>query len=310
MDDRARHLNRVAFLAIFTNGLLVVGKLVVGITSGSVSILSEAAHSGVDLLVAVLAWAAIRYAQRPADRAHPYGHGKVETLTSLAEGLLILAVAVSIVWNAVNALLRGPSVSHVGWGIAVMAVAAVINLGVSRYLLRVGRAEGSSALEATGIELGTDVITATGVVIGLVIVQVTGWRVVDPLVGIVVACLIVVAGVRVLRGAVRDLMDYRLPDEEEHAIRTVLDDHAEDFIEYHDLRTRHVGSTHAVDLHLVVPSEMSVAAAHDLSSHLEDEIADVLPQADVVIHLEPEEEAAAGASPPVSDGSPDAPPHA
>jgi cation diffusion facilitator family transporter len=310
MDDRARRMNRVAFLAIITNGLLVAGKLVVGVTSGSVSILSEAAHSGVDLLVAVLAWAAIQYAQRPADRTHPYGHGKVETLTSFGEGILILVVAVSIVWNAVGALMRGPSVSHVGWGIAVMAVAAAINLGVSRYLLRVGRSEGSSALEATGIELGTDVITATGVVIGLVIVQVTGWRVVDPLVGIVVACLIVVAGVRVLRGAVRDLMDYRLPDEEEHAIRTVLDDHAEDFIEYHDLRTRHVGSTHAVDLHLVVPSEMSVAAAHDLSSHLEDEIADVLPQADVVIHLEPEEEAAAGASPPVSDGSPDAPPHA
>jgi cation diffusion facilitator family transporter len=156
--------------------------------------------------------------------------------------------------------------------------------------------------------LGTDVITAAGVVIGLVIVQITGRRVVDPLVGIAVSCLIVFAGARVLRGAVRGLMDYRLPDEEEHAIRTVLDDHAEDFIEYHDLRTRHVGSTHAVDLHLVVPSDMSVAAAHDLSSHLEDEIADVLPQSDVVIHLEPEDEAAAHGSPPAPDGSPNLPP--
>ena len=115
----------------------------------------------------------------------------------------------------------------------------------------------------------------------------------DPIVGIIVSCFIVFAGVRVLSGAVRGLMDYRLPDDEEHAIRTVLDDHAEDFIEYHDLRTRHVGSAHAVDLHLVVPSDMSVAAAHDLSTHLEDEIADVLPQTDVVIHLEPEDEAAA-----------------
>ncbi len=310
MDTRARHLNRVAFLAIFTNGLLVAGKLAVGITSGSVSILSEAAHSGVDLLVAVLAWAAIRYAQRPADATHPYGHGKVETLTSFGEGMLILAVAASIVWNAVAALMRGPSVSHVGWGIAVMTVAAAINLGVSRYLLRVARSEQSSALEATGIELGTDVITATGVVIGLLIVQITGRRTIDPLVGIVVSCFIVFAGVRVLRGAVRGLMDYRLPDDEEYAIRSVLDDHSEDFIEYHGLRTRHVGSTHAVDLHLVVPSDMSVAAAHDLSSHLEDEIADVLPQADVVIHLEPENEAAANASPPVADAPPEMRPHA
>ena len=96
--------------------------------------------------------------------------------------------------------MRGPSVSHVGWGIAVMAVAAVINLGVSRYLLRVGRAEGSPALEATGIELGTDVITASGVVIGLLIVQLTGWQIVDPIVGIVVSGFIVFAGTRVLDG--------------------------------------------------------------------------------------------------------------
>lgn len=305
MKHDSRHLNRVAFLAIMTNSLLVVGKLVVGFGSGSVSILSEAAHSGVDLLVAVLAWAAIRYAQRPADRTHPYGHGKVETLTSFGEGILICAVAASIIWNAVAALMRGPSVSHVGWGIAVMAGAAVINLGVSRYLVRVGRSAGSPALEATGIELGTDVITATGVIVGLLIVAFTGWKIVDPLIGVGVSGFIVVAGVRVLSGAVRGLMDYRLPDEEEHAIRAVLDDHAEDFIEYHDLRTRHVGSTHAVDLHLVVPSDMSVADAHDLSSHLEDEIADVLPQSDVVIHVEPEGEAAASTSHPTAGQSPD-----
>jgi cation diffusion facilitator family transporter len=310
MKHTARHINRVAFLAIITNTLLVIGKLAVGYNTGSVSILSEAAHSGVDLLVAVLAWAAIRYAQRPADRTHPYGHGKVETLTSFGEGILICIVAALIIGNAVAALLRGPSVSHVGWGIAVMAVAAVINLGVSRYLLHEGRAAGSPALEATGIELGTDVITAAGVIVGLLIVTFTGRQIVDPLLGIAVSGFIIAAGVRVLIGAVRGLMDYRLPDEDEHAIRAVLDDHAEDFIEYHDLRTRHVGSTHAVDLHLVVPSDMSVADAHHLSSHLEDEIADVLPQTDVVIHVEPEDEAAAVVSHPSTETSPDTHPHA
>src|SRR5947209_19827037 len=118
MDHNVRRLNRAALLAIATNSLLVIGKVIVGFGTGSVSILSEAAHSGVDLLVAVLAWAAIRFAQRPADRTHPYGHGKVETLTSFAEGVLICAVAATIIINAVRALMRGPSVSHVGWGIA------------------------------------------------------------------------------------------------------------------------------------------------------------------------------------------------
>jgi cation diffusion facilitator family transporter len=293
MDNRSRRITRVASLAIITNTILVVGKLIVGFTTGSVAILSEAAHSGVDLLVAVLASAAIWYAQRPADRTHPYGHGKVETLTSFAEGILICGVAALTVWNAISALINGVAVSNLGWGIVVMAGAAAVNLAISRYLLRVGRAEGSPALEATGIELGTDVITASGVVVGLLIVEVTGRHVIDPIIGIIVSGFIAVAGIRVLTGAVRGLTDYRLPDEEERTIRSVLDDHAENFIEYHDLRTRHVGGRHAVDLHLVVPSDLSVAAAHDLSTHLEDEIADALPQTDIVIHIEPEDEAEA-----------------
>lgn len=292
MDNRSRRITRVAILAIITNTALVVGKLIVGFGTGSVAILSEAAHSGVDLLVAVLASAAIWFAQRPADRTHPYGHGKVETLTSFGEGVLICVVAVFTAWNAINALVNGSAVTHLGWGIAVMAAAAAINTAVSRYLLRVGRSEGSPALEATGIELGTDVITATGVVLGLIIVQLTGRRIVDPAVGVIVSGFIAVAGIRVLIGAVRGLTDYRLPDEEERTIRTVLDDHAENFIEYHDLRTRHVGGRHAVDLHLVVPRDLSVAAAHDLSTHLEDEIAGALPLTDIVIHIEPEDEAA------------------
>jgi divalent metal cation (Fe/Co/Zn/Cd) transporter len=278
-----RRIQRAALLAITTNALLVAGKLTVALGTGAVSILSEAAHSGVDLLVAVLAYAAIRYAQRPADRTHPYGHGKVETLTSLGESLLI---------------------THVDLGIAVMALAAAVNVVVSRYLIRVARANGSPALEATGTELGTDVITACGVSVGLIIVRVTGWHVVDPLIGLIVAAVIGIAGIRVLVGAVRGLMDYRLPDDDEGAIRSVLDDHASDFIEYHDLRARHVGSTHEVDLHLVVPRNMSVADAHDLTTHLEDEIAGALPQTEVVIHVEPEEEAGTGEQPAVGSGEP------
>ena len=280
-----------AALAILTNTLLVVGKLVAGIGTGSVSILSEAAHSGVDLVVSALAYGAIRYAHRPADRSQPYGQGKVEALTSLAEGVLIYGVAGLIVWRAIAALIGTAEIAYVNAGIAVMVVAAAVNVGMSRYLLRVARAAGSPALEATGVELGTDVLTAIGVVIGLVVVRVTGWTIVDPLIGLAVAAVIVVAGTRVLAGAVRGLMDANLPDEDEGVIRSVLDAHAEDFIEYHGLRARHVGSGHAVDLHLVVPRDMSVAAAHDLSSHLESDIADALPQTEVVIHVEPEEEA-------------------
>lgn len=310
MDDEGRRVTRAAALAIATNAALVAGKLVIGAHTGSASILSEAAHSGVDLVVAVLAWAAIRYAQRPADATHPYGHGKVEALTSLGESVLIFIVAALIVSNAIRSLMHGVTVTDIGAGIAVMVVAAAINLGVSRFLLRVGRSVGSPALEATGIELRTDVLTAAGVIVGLVVVAATGWKIVDPLVGLIVACFIVAAGVRVTIGAIRGLTDYRLPDDDERAIRDVLNDHNAAFIEYHDLRSRHVGSKHEVDLHLVVPRDMSVSDAHDLSSHLEDEIVGALPHTDVVIHVEPDDEAtmlddAHHTPPPANDARPD-----
>lgn len=286
-----RRARRAALFAIITNIVLVLVKLAVGVSSGAVSILSEAAHSGVDLLVSALAYGAIHYAHRPADRTHPYGHGKVEALTSFGEGLLIYGVAGLIVWRAVAALTGAAAVAYVNLGITVMIVAAAVNVAMSRYLLRVARVAGSPALEATGIELGTDVLAALGVTLGLIVVRVTGWNIIDPLIGLAVAAVIVVAGTRVLIGAVRGLMDATLPDEDEGVIRSVLDEHADSFIEYHGLRARHVGSSHAVDLHLVVPRDMSVAAAHDLSSHLESDIADALPQTEVVIHVEPEDEA-------------------
>lgn len=289
--EQDQQVARAARFAIIANFALVAGKIAVGLGTGSVSVLSEAGHSGVDVLVSFLAWAAIRVAYRPADESHPYGHGKVETLTSLGEALLIFGVAGAIIWRAVSALVQGPSVAHVGWGIAVMAFSAVVSGTISRYLLRVARRVASPALEGLGTEMSADLITAVGVVVGLILVQVTGRAILDPIIGLIVAAVLTVAGVRVLVGAIRGLTDTQLPDEEIGAIRQVLDAHADTFLEYHALRTRHIGGAHAIDLHLVVPREMSVGAAHALSSHLEDEIAAALPHTDVTIHMEPEEEA-------------------
>src|SRR4051794_21183919 len=142
MTRQQRRIRHAAMLAITTNSLLVIGKLAVALATGAVSILSEAAHSGVDLLVAVLAYAAIRYAQRPADRTHPYGHGKVEALTGLGEALLIFGVAGLIVWQAIVALIASPEVAHVNLGIVVMIAAAAVNIAVSRYLRHIARLTG------------------------------------------------------------------------------------------------------------------------------------------------------------------------
>lgn len=287
-EQRVAHAAR---LVIYVNLLLVVGKVAVGLRTGAVSILSDAANSGLDLLVSggvsLLLWVG----RRPADETHPYGHGKVETLASFGQGVLILTVAGGLVWEATRSLIEGPRVVAVEWGIAVVLVAAVISGIMSRYLLRVAREASSPALEATGLDMGTDVFATGGVFIGLVLVRLTGWSTFDPLVGLAVAAIIAWSGGRVIVRAIRGLIDAQLPPEEVAAIRHVLDAHADTFVEYHALRTRHVGGAHAIDLHLVVPHAMSVGEAHALSSHLENEIAAALPQTDVTIHMEPEDEA-------------------
>ncbi len=291
MTTTEQRVAQAARFVIYVNILLVVGKVAVGLRTGAVSVLSEAAHSGVDLLLSALVWLTLKIARRPADESHPYGHGKVETLTSLGEAFVIFGVAAGVAWEAARALRGGEAVSNVGVGIVTMAITAIIAGVLSRYLLRVARADGSPALEAMGAEIGTDMFAALGVFGGLVLVRLTGWRIIDPLVGLGVAGVIAFNGGRVLVRAIWGLTDAQLPRDEVNAIRGVLDAHADSFLEYHALRTRHVGGTHAVDLHLVVPHDMSVGQAHALSTHLEDEIAVALPHTEVTIHLEPEEEA-------------------
>jgi cation diffusion facilitator family transporter len=287
----SQRVARAARLAIISNCVLVVGKLAIGFGTGAVSILSEAAHSGVDLVVAFLVWVAVRYAHRPADQSHPFGHGKVEPLVGFGQALLIYAIAGGIIYEAIHSLIEGTIVANVGWGIVVMLLAALVNVGMARYLLAVAKAEGSPALRANGVELATDVITALGVVLGLSLVWLTGWHILDPLIGLVVSGVLLVTGTRVLLEAFHGLTDAALPDPELHAITQVLDEHADSFLEYHGLRARHVGSAHDVDVHVVVPKGTPIEQAHDLASHLEDEIADVLPQTEVTIHMEPESEA-------------------
>lgn len=287
----SQRVMRAARLAIISNVVLVGGKLAIGFGTGSVSILSEAAHSGADLIVALLVWIAVRYAHRPADETHPFGHGKVEPLVGFGQALLIYVIAGGIIYEAIHSLIAGKVVANVGLGIAIMAVAALINVGMARYLLAVAKAEGSAALHANGIELATDVVTAAGVVLGLALVRLTGWQMLDPLIGIAVSAVLIFTGTRVFLEAFRGLTDAALPQADIQAITHVLDEHADTFVEYHGLRARHVGSAHDIDVHVVVPAGTPIEQAHDLASHLEEEIADVLPQTEVTIHMEPESEA-------------------
>jgi cation diffusion facilitator family transporter len=280
---------RAARLSVLSNALLVLLKLGVGLTIGSVAVLSEAIHSATDLIAALIAYFAVRASDVPPDTRHPYGHGKMESLSSVGEALLIVGAGIYIVFESVQALLHGRASAHLGWGIAVMVFSAVVNTFIARYLFRVARATESPALEADAHHLQIDVWTSLGVVVGLVLVQLTGLPIFDPLIALIVAAFILHTGFRILRNAFAPLLDERLPEDEIRAVEGIMTRNPQ-ILGWHKLRTRKAGSHRFIDVHIQVDDEMSLRDAHQLTEDLEDEMRAALSNLHVVIHTEPYEE--------------------
>ena len=293
MDDRHAwdlEKQRTARLSVASNSALVVLKLVVGLWLGSVAILSEAVHSGIDLVAALVAWLAVRASGRPPDPEHQFGHGKYEDLSGLFEGALILVAAGLIIFEAVETLLAGDdglAIEALGAGIVVMGFSSAVNWYVSGRLMRVAKATESIALESDAWHLRTDVYTSLGVLVGLVAIRLTGIIALDAVIAIGVAFLIIKAAWDLCLRAGASLIDERLPDEEEERIRTIIADHGDHIAEFHELRTRRSGPNRFVDLHLCVARSLTVEEAHRLADRLEAEIRATLPRCSVVIQVEP-----------------------
>ncbi|QWV97185.1 cation diffusion facilitator family transporter [Geomonas nitrogeniifigens] len=277
-----------ARLSVASNAVLVALKLAVGLVTGSVSVLSEAIHSGIDLVAAGIAWYSVRESAKPADDDHHYGHGKIENVAGTIEAVLIFGAAFYIIWEAVQKLRTGVvEIESLGLGAAVMAVSAVANYLVSRHLLNVAAATDSVALEADAMHLRTDVYTSAGVLGGLVAIKLTGVPILDPIVAIVVALMIVKAAWDLTKTAFFHILDVKLPEEEEAVIRDVLENYREHLIEYHKLRTRKSGHIRYIDMHLVVPRQMTVEKGHALSHEVTAEIERRLPYSHILVHIEP-----------------------
>ena len=276
-----------AGLSIISNSLLILLKVAAGILSGSISIISEAIHSGIDLLAAVIAFVSLRIAGKPADWEHPFGHGKIENVSGTIEAALIFVVAAFIGYEAVGRIIEGEELEYLSLGIAVMAVSVVVNVIVSRHLLRVARETDSLALEADARHLTADVYTSLGVLVALVVVQITGLDILDPVIALMVVLFILKTAYDVLKRSFGGLVDVRLPSGEEELIASCIMEHYGELLGFHELRTRKAGRERHIDLHLVVAKTASVEEAHRLCDHLEIDITCKLPHSVVTIHIEP-----------------------
>jgi cation diffusion facilitator family transporter len=286
---QAPRKTRAARLSVVSNSVLIALKVAAGAITGSIAIITEAAHSSIDLVAAIVAYFGVRKADEPADEDHPYGHAKIENLAAAIEGMLILVGAGIITYEAVRRLVDTPTVESLGVGIAVIGFSAVANVVVSQYLYRQAALTDSPALAADAAHLRTDAMTSAGVLVALVLVQITGVEWLDPATALVVAAAIVGAGVRILSRTSRVLVDEALPQAELDAVRAAIDGYgAPEVAGFHKLRARRAGSRRYIDLHVQFAEGTTLRRAHELTHDLQAEIRKRVRGADVLIHLEPE----------------------
>jgi cation diffusion facilitator family transporter len=278
---------RFALLSIAAALTTIALKTFAWLLTDSVGLLSDALESGINLVSAVMALAMITVAARPPDEEHAFGYTKAEYFSSGIEGALILIAAIAIGVAAVDRLLTPRPLQHVGLGLAVSAVASVVNLAVAWRLLRAGRDLRSIALEADARHLLTDVWTSAGVIVGVAAVWLTGWQRLDPLLALAVAVHILWMGYGLIQRSFHGLLDRALPEQDLKALNAVLDRFRGEGIDFHAVRTRQAGARSFVTLHVLVPARWSVARGHEFGHQVEAAICSALPAISVLTHVEP-----------------------
>jgi cation diffusion facilitator family transporter len=285
----------VAGLASTIVGVLLLAiKFIAYYKTGSAAIFSDAMESIVNVLAAGFAVYAIFYAHRPADREHPYGHGKIEFMSAGFEGGMIFVAALVIAYHAVEAMLRETAVADVGLGLALMGAAMVVNGGMGVYLIRSGKKHGSLTLEADGKHLFADAVTSAATIVALTIVKLSGGRlwIVDPIIALVIAVYITYMAVGLMRSGAAGLLDQQDLEDDALLVR-ILDSHLApsgkepQICSYHKLRHRHSGRYHWVDFHMMVPPALTIDQGHAIASTIEYEIEQALGEGNATAHVEP-----------------------
>jgi cation diffusion facilitator family transporter len=283
-------LTRFAWLSIAAALLTIGMKTGAYFLTGSVGMLSDALESVVNLVAAVVALVALSFAAREPDDERAYGYQKAEYFSSGTEGGLIILAAVGIVVAAVDRVLHPAALEAVGWGLAVSALASVVNLGTALRLRRAARQYQSITLEADARHLLTDVWTSVGVIVGVGAVAATGWQWLDPIVALGVGLNIVRSGADLVRRSIFGLLDTAIPLAERATLQTVLEAYRPRGVAWHAVRTRQAGARRFVSLHVLVPGTWTVQRGHDLVEEIKRDIRAALGSVTVFTHLEPLED--------------------
>jgi cation diffusion facilitator family transporter len=277
---------RAATASLATNTGLTVLKLVAAALTASISLLSEAAHSATDVVASALTYASVQAAAAPPDDEHNYGHGKIESLAGFGESILLGAIVIYIVFESIPRFGSPKPIAFPAVGMGVMALSSMASLFVGLYVRKVGTQTESLSLQVNGRHLTIDFWTSCGVLAALVLNKVFSWHQADPVMALLLAAWIARNAWLLAQDAFQQLIDRRVSDDELKLIHEALDGD-ERILSYHKLRTRHSGSCHYVDVHVVVPRDQTLLEAHEVADGLESRIEAVLSPAQVVVHVDP-----------------------
>lgn len=283
-------LSRYAYLSIVAALATITLKVIAWRVTDSVGLLSDAVESLVNLVAAVAMLVLLRVATKPADRNHHFGHSKAGYFSAAIEGQLVFVAALAIMWTAIERFLHPRPIDEVGLGLALSAVASVVNGAVGITLVRAGRRYRSLPLKADGRHLLTDVWTSAGVVLGVLLVALTGIERLDPVVAFVVGVGIVITGWKLLRASIEGLMDIAMSDAENQEIADVLKGFVTSQVHFHALRTRESGNHRFAEVHVLVPGAWSVQQGHDLVEDVEAAVHERFTDVALTCHLEPAED--------------------
>lgn len=278
-----------AGLSITSNAVIIVLKIVAGILSGSISIISEAIHSLSDFLASILTFFAVSRSSEPADDDHPFGHGKYEDMSGFIEGGLIIFAALYIIYEACKKLFFAQSHQiETGIGIAVMVFAVVANYFVSAFLFRIAKKTNSISLYADGHHLRTDTYSSLGVLCGLVMIKITGIQILDPVIALIVAFIILKTGFSISRETLNNLLDGSIPAEDIKTIEEIIQNFQGQVCGYKNIKGRRVGPDKDIEITLLFPKKMTILECHNVCDEIEDLIQHKLGSSTIIIHAEPE----------------------
>ena len=266
---------------------LILLKVITGWISGSISVFAQAADSFLDLFAGVVTFFAVRIATRPADEEHPFGHGKVEDMAGMVQGVLLFIAAGLIIYSSVGRIINKTPIELAEAGMVAMAVSMVASVLLSRHLLKVSRATGSVVLEANARNITGDIYSTAAVLVGLIVVRLTGLSILDPIIAIGIAIYIAKIAYDAINKPLLGLVDASLPRSEQAVIKSCLAEQGNQIVGFHELRTRRSGNQRHIDLHLVMAKGISLERAHQVCDLLEVDIRLKLPRTNVTIHVEP-----------------------